>query len=686
MRIFPLCGGMKTSGSHLTSLTTKLKSQREMNSDYCDIRLICGSTQFSAHRTILVAASPYFECLIEGNFAESKQNDVDLTEAMSSDPDILQNILDFIYTGKLLIEGNNFRDLLDACSLLLLNGAIELLSEYLRDSLVIINCLEIFEIAFKYSLEDISQVCISMINSRAHDYFCHGERFLSVPPEIFIHLYKQNILIHMKKIDLQFLIKQYIQNLKDLDTEISQETVKKLYQISEEAGISDITSILGKWMDKEHVFPKDVPEAKPTDDIESQSNEILVVRCKESKWQWKLFGWLDKASKWINMGSVNGNEVGFYHLGRLFGFAENYMAFEIRSKEVIYKREPLYLWGWDDIDIALIPLDPGDRQQARTIKSGCDFCLDITQGDYDRRCPHSYFTAWNELYCVGALVEVRESEGGAEDYDERFRLGYEINKYSVKDKAWYELGDLEIPDGYYYDGSSPYDWFKRPTEVAYVEFKVVNMKTHVLLVMVNLDEGLRRHAEENYLTIVRLTAGDDTLKTEVIFHTEIKDEDVLFYRDASITVVSPGSSKLRFQKISEGGKKWAEVDFLADGNGSIQIESDNGNLIFPKSDFNYFRPGYSTEKFVTSGQNGHLHHIDNVLPYINRMWSYDPMKNEWNLLPGPPAAGEEEIIGANIQNIPEELVSEVNANPAAVFEDTHESIHHGPFHGKKISN
>ena len=126
MRIFPECGGLKPSPGHVNSLTAKLNQQRKTgNEDYCDITLTCSGSRFPVHKAILSASSPYFECLLESQFAERTQNEIDLTESIT-DPEILECILEFIYTGNLLIEGSNFRELLGASSLLLLNGATEL--------------------------------------------------------------------------------------------------------------------------------------------------------------------------------------------------------------------------------------------------------------------------------------------------------------------------------------------------------------------------------------------------------------------------------------------------------------------------------------------------------------------------------------------------------------------------------
>ncbi len=243
MRTFPKLGGMKTSTDHLKSLTGKLNMQRKNgHENYCDVTLICDEERFSAHKAILSAASPYFECLLEGKFAESELDEIDLTESFDG-PVILRDILEFIYTGNLVINSSNFCELLAASSLFLLNDAIKLLSQYLESSLVIANCLDIFELAFKYSLEDIYQLCVSIIQARMHDYFCHGSKILSVLPVTFIHLCEKDVFAFANKQNTANVIKEYIEHIRASDTQVSMETASKLYHIAEINRVLDVNRL-----------------------------------------------------------------------------------------------------------------------------------------------------------------------------------------------------------------------------------------------------------------------------------------------------------------------------------------------------------------------------------------------------------------------------------------------------------
>ena len=79
--------------------------------DQCDVILVVeGCKEFRAHRRVLSEASPFFEKLLNIDMKESKEGIVRLEMFSES---VIQNILEFIYTGKLQILGeDNAKDLI----------------------------------------------------------------------------------------------------------------------------------------------------------------------------------------------------------------------------------------------------------------------------------------------------------------------------------------------------------------------------------------------------------------------------------------------------------------------------------------------------------------------------------------------------------------------------------------------
>ncbi|XP_034428952.1 zinc finger and BTB domain-containing protein 47 [Hippoglossus hippoglossus] len=101
---------------HFTCLMDRLNEQRLFQPDLCDVDIVLvrQRSTFPAHKGVLAAYSPFFHSL----FAQSKQlRRVDLSlDALTSQG--LQQILNFIYTSKLLVSSRTVRDVLNAANLL----------------------------------------------------------------------------------------------------------------------------------------------------------------------------------------------------------------------------------------------------------------------------------------------------------------------------------------------------------------------------------------------------------------------------------------------------------------------------------------------------------------------------------------------------------------------------------------
>lgn len=101
---------------HFTCLMDRLNEQRLFQPDLCDVDIVLvrQHSTFPAHKGVLAAYSPFFHSL----FAQSKQlRRVDLSlDALTSQG--LQQILNFIYTSKLLVSSRTVRDVLNAATVL----------------------------------------------------------------------------------------------------------------------------------------------------------------------------------------------------------------------------------------------------------------------------------------------------------------------------------------------------------------------------------------------------------------------------------------------------------------------------------------------------------------------------------------------------------------------------------------
>lgn len=69
--------------------------------EFSDVTICANGKEFKAHKAILAARSPMFRGMFSHDMKESKYNRVEVSDV---DPDVLQEMLRYIYTGKSLLE------------------------------------------------------------------------------------------------------------------------------------------------------------------------------------------------------------------------------------------------------------------------------------------------------------------------------------------------------------------------------------------------------------------------------------------------------------------------------------------------------------------------------------------------------------------------------------------------------
>ncbi|XP_078542925.1 kelch-like protein 38 isoform X1 [Lissotriton helveticus] len=123
-----------------------------------DVRICVGDCEFACHRNVLASSSPYFKAMFCNNFKESHQAKVDIH---CIDQETLSQIILYVYTGEILITGENVLLLIEAASMFQYPKLFEACSKYLQNQLTPKNCLSIKR------LSDI--LCCENLKSKALD-------------------------------------------------------------------------------------------------------------------------------------------------------------------------------------------------------------------------------------------------------------------------------------------------------------------------------------------------------------------------------------------------------------------------------------------------------------------------------------------------------------------------------------
>lgn len=142
-------------------LSDDLGSLLETNK-FSDVILSVDGKDFHAHKAILAARSPVFAAMFEHEMEEKKQNRVEITDM---DPEVLKEMLNFIYSGR----ANNLEkmadDLLAAADKYDLERLKVMCEEALCSNLSVESAADVLILADMHSAQQLKAHAIDFINT-----------------------------------------------------------------------------------------------------------------------------------------------------------------------------------------------------------------------------------------------------------------------------------------------------------------------------------------------------------------------------------------------------------------------------------------------------------------------------------------------------------------------------------------
>ncbi|KAI1889777.1 hypothetical protein AGOR_G00166430 [Albula goreensis] len=124
--------------SHPDSVLTHLNTLRKQCM-FTDVTLWAGDRSFPCHRAVLAACSRYFEAMFSGGLRESLDSEVNFHDSVH--PEVLELLLDFAYSSRLIINEENAESLLEAGDMLQFHDIRDAAAEFLEKNLHSSNCL-----------------------------------------------------------------------------------------------------------------------------------------------------------------------------------------------------------------------------------------------------------------------------------------------------------------------------------------------------------------------------------------------------------------------------------------------------------------------------------------------------------------------------------------------------------------
>jgi len=119
----------------------------------CDVTLVTkDGKEFKAHRNVLSAASPFFFKLLQSDMKENREGIVRFEEISGA---VMEDVLEFIYTGTVEVTQENSEDLIAAANYLLIPGLRTVSGRFLERLMSESNCISTFYFAEKYQCDEL---------------------------------------------------------------------------------------------------------------------------------------------------------------------------------------------------------------------------------------------------------------------------------------------------------------------------------------------------------------------------------------------------------------------------------------------------------------------------------------------------------------------------------------------------
>ncbi|KAL5240439.1 hypothetical protein ACI65C_007849 [Semiaphis heraclei] len=171
------------NGSHSVGVLHGLQSLRNYGV-LCDISLKTDDSSIVfGHKNVLMAASPYFHAMFR-NFDESNKNLVNIRDLDST---VLELLVNYIYTGEIMITEENVQSLLPAANLLQLDYVNGVCTEFMQTQLRPSNCLGIKAFADLHNSMELLSISEVYIKQKFL-YVAQCEEFLSLSYKEVIEL------------------------------------------------------------------------------------------------------------------------------------------------------------------------------------------------------------------------------------------------------------------------------------------------------------------------------------------------------------------------------------------------------------------------------------------------------------------------------------------------------------------
>ncbi|XP_035687774.1 kelch-like protein 9 isoform X3 [Branchiostoma floridae] len=137
--------------NHSFYLVSRLYNMKKTG-ELCDVTLVVQEEDIPAHRAVLSACSDYFRAMFTSGMRESSDSKIVIKGVTGR---AVSQLVDYAYTGELVVTRESATDLARAASLLLMEEALEICQTKLEECIDLENCHELMNFSQSYNLKKL---------------------------------------------------------------------------------------------------------------------------------------------------------------------------------------------------------------------------------------------------------------------------------------------------------------------------------------------------------------------------------------------------------------------------------------------------------------------------------------------------------------------------------------------------
>nr|XP_057913531.1 kelch-like protein 29 [Doryrhamphus excisus] len=139
---------------HPKEMLRELNQQRRAK-DFTDLKIVVEGKEFEVHQNVLASCSLYFKDLVKRSSAEARNGEMLKLSMSNIGADVLEQLLEFVYTGSLVIDSANAKTLLEAANKFQFNTFCKVCVSFLEKQLTAANCLGVLAMAEAMSCTEL---------------------------------------------------------------------------------------------------------------------------------------------------------------------------------------------------------------------------------------------------------------------------------------------------------------------------------------------------------------------------------------------------------------------------------------------------------------------------------------------------------------------------------------------------